>query len=370
VKRGSVSEPAREILDWYDRHRRDLPWRAGPGERAEPYHVWLSEIMLQQTTVKAVRPYFARFLARWPRVEDLAAAPREDVLGAWAGLGYYARARNLHACAKVVAEAHGGEFPDTEAGLRALPGVGDYTAAAIAAIAFGRAAAVVDGNVERVMARRMALETPLPAAKKPIRAAVAQEVPAARPGDFAQAMMDLGATICTPKNPACALCPWQARCAAHKAGTMLAFPVKAPRRAKPVRYGHAFVVVDGRGAVLLGQRPDKGLLGGMSEVPGGPWRTAEKGGDPEGGDMAAALADAATRYGPVLEAATFQRLGGAVSHVFTHFELRLTVHRARLKGAGPKAVPGSWWAPQGELTDQALPSVMAKVLAHASVGAG
>src|SRR3954465_9502463 len=237
--RSSKPDP-RELLAWYDRHRRDLPWRAKPGERADPYRVWLSEVMLQQTTVAAVRPFYERFLKRFPTVKRLAAAPVESVMQAWAGLGYYSRARNLHACAIAVATEHGGRFPDTEAALRRLPGIGEYTAAAIAAIAFNRPAAAVDGNVERVVTRLFLVETPLPKAKPAIRDLAEALVPAGRPGDFAQALMDLGATICTPKRPACAICPWLGACRARAAGVQETLPRKAPhgggglrRRAPP-----------------------------------------------------------------------------------------------------------------------------------------
>src|SRR5258708_6207537 len=253
---------ASDLLDWYDRHRRDLPWRAAPGATPDPYRVWLSEIMLQQTTVRAVAPYFARFLARWPNVQALAAAPLDDVLKAWAGLGYYARARNLHACARAVVERHGGAFPSSEAGLAELPGIGPYTAAAIAAIAFGARAAAVDGNVERVVTRLFAIEQALPAAKPQIRKLAAGLVPDARSGDFAQAMMDLGATICTPTRPACAICPWMQACEACRHGDPAGFPRRAPKPVRRLRRGAAFVALRADGCVLMRARPPKGLLGG------------------------------------------------------------------------------------------------------------
>ncbi len=265
------------ILAWYDRHRRDLPWRAKPGERADPYAVWLSEIMLQQTTVPTVGPYFRRFLARWPRVQDLAAASLDEVLTEWQGLGYYARARNLHKCAEVVARDHGGRFPDTEEGLLELPGIGAYTAAAIAAIAFDRKATVVDGNVERVMARLNAEATPLPAAKPILRDYAAHFTPGKRAGDYAQAVMDLGATVCTPRQPKCLLCPWSEACAARAEGIAETLPRRAAKAEKPTRRGIAFWLTregdEGR-EVLLRRRPEKGLLGGMMEVPSTPWRDA------------------------------------------------------------------------------------------------
>ncbi len=306
--------------------------------------------MLQQTTVKAVIPYFQSFVAACPTVSALAGTPRDDVLKAWAGLGYYARARNLHRCAEIVATEHDGAFPQTEGALKQLPGIGDYTAAAIAAIAFGAPAAVVDGNVERVIARAYAIDTPLPKAKVAIKDRVAGLVPAERPGDFAQAMMDLGATICTPKTPSCLLCPWSGTCAANAAGQQTAFPVKAGKKARPLRRGHAYFVRDGSGRVLVRKRPDKGLLGGMTEIPTSPWREDDI---------------AAEAQQPV--AATYKRVPGLVRHVFTHFELELTVHVARADGAAP--VEG-YWVDEDQLDGEALPSVMRKVVAHArAVGA-
>ncbi|HYZ34871.1 MAG TPA: A/G-specific adenine glycosylase, partial [Crenalkalicoccus sp.] len=266
----SSSAIAPDLLRWYDRHRRRLPWRAEPGEMPDPYRVWLSEIMLQQTTVAAVIPYYERFVTRFPTVAALAAAPAEAVMSAWAGLGYYARARNLHACAKAVAESGG--FPRDLAGLRALPGIGPYTAAAIGAIAFGIPAVPVDGNVERVAARLFAIEQPLPTAKPAIRAAAeglgADPAARGRPSDFAQALFDLGAGVCTPAAPGCAICPVTARCEARRLGIQASLPRKSPKRNRPVRYGVHFWLTDDRGMVLLRTRPAKGLLGGMAELPG------------------------------------------------------------------------------------------------------
>ena len=268
----TVSKPqARDLLTWYDRHRRALPWRARPGEVPDPYRVWLSEIMLQQTNVTAVRPYFASFLERFPTLERLASAPVEAVMQAWAGLGYYSRARNLHACAQVLAALHGGRFPETEAELRKLPGIGAYTAAAIAAIAFNRPAAAVDGNVERVVSRLFLVEEPLPAAKAAIKALTESLVPTDRPGDFAQALMDLGATLCTPRRPACALCPWTAPCGARAAGLQESFPRKPAKTEGALRRGAAFVAIRADAAILLRTRPAKGLLGGMTEPPTSAW---------------------------------------------------------------------------------------------------
>ncbi|MDN2582758.1 A/G-specific adenine glycosylase [Aquibium sp. ELW1220] len=350
--RPPISAP---LLAWYDRHHRRLPWRIGPadaraGRRADPYRVWLSEIMLQQTTVQAVKPYFEAFTERWPTVEALAAAPADDIMKAWAGLGYYSRARNLKKCAETVAQAHGGRFPDDVEGLKALPGIGDYTAAAIAAIAFARPAAVVDGNVERVMTRLAAIPTPLPAAKPAIRAMVQDLLPASRPGDFAQATMDLGATICTPKRPACPLCPISEGCAAFRAGTQDEFPVKAPKAVKPVRQGAAFVAENRHGAVLLRKRAEKGLLGGMSEPPTSAWT---------------ARVDGAAGTGAAPFAADW-RAAGTVTHVFTHFELRLTVYHAR---ADFEAPAGAWWSARADLAGEALPTVMKKAIETAIPGA-
>jgi A/G-specific adenine glycosylase len=344
-------EPA-DLLAWYDRHARRLPWRVPPEERAagvvpDPYRVWLSEVMLQQTTVAAVKAYFEAFLGRWPRLTDLAAAPREEVMKAWAGLGYYSRARNLKACAEAVAERHGGVFPDTEEGLRGLPGIGAYTAAAIAAIAFDRPAPVVDGNVERVLTRVFAVDTPLPAAKPEIRRLAALLTPAERPGDYAQAVMDLGATICTPKRPACGLCPWNAACAARAAGTQERYPLKAAKAERPVRRGTAFVAVRADGAVLLRRRPDKGLLGGMTEVPGTGW---------------AAEAPAAEPPVP----GQWTRIAVPVEHTFTHFHLVLDVLKGNVDGKPPV---NHWWSSPEDLPGEALPSVMKKAVEAAIPGA-
>ncbi len=306
-------DPA-DLLAWYDRHARALPWRVGPHERVtgvlpDPYRVWLSEIMLQQTTVPHAAPYFLRFTERWPSVDDLAAAEDAEVMAAWAGLGYYARARNLLKCARAVAGDHAGRFPDTEERLRALPGIGAYTAAAVAAIAFDRPATVVDGNVERVMARLHAVETPLPAAKPALVARASSLTPADRPGDYAQAVMDLGATICTPRSPACGLCPWREPCAARAAGIASELPRKTPKAAKPTRRGAVFVAVTTSGALLMEKRPPKGLLGGMPAPPTTEW-TAEGVADP--------LAEAPLR-------ADWRRLDAEARHVFTHFQLILTI---------------------------------------------
>jgi A/G-specific adenine glycosylase len=333
------------LLAWYDRHRRVLPWRAPAGQRTAPYAVWLSEIMLQQTTIAAVIPYFLRFLDRWPTVADLAAAPLDDVLTEWAGLGYYARARNLHACAKTVVARHGGIFPADREALKALPGIGDYTSGAIAAIAFDIPAAAVDGNAERALSRLFAIETPMPPAKPELRRIGESLVPPDRPGDFAQALMDLGATICTPRKPACALCPWRDSCRALALGIAETLPRKAEKVARPHRAGVAFWVVDGTGAVLLRRRAEKGLLGGMMEVPSTDWGAVMP------------------RNPTAPVAAEWRVLTGQVRHVFTHFELTLTVWAGRVPGKGDPAL-GVWVTPD-KFGDYALPSLMMKVARHA-----
>ncbi|VTZ52125.1 A/G-specific adenine glycosylase [Methylocella tundrae] len=342
----SNTSHASALLVWYDRHRRVLPWRAAPGEPSDPYAVWLSEIMLQQTTVTAVKPYFAAFLKRWPDVAALAAAPVDEVMRQWAGLGYYSRARNLHACALAIAQRFGGRFPDDEAALRALPGLGPYTAAAIAAIAFGRRAVVVDGNVERVVARLFAIETPTPAAKPLIRERAAAITPDHRAGDYAQAMMDLGATICTPKQPACAICPLSQACGGKALGDPARFPVRMPKTVRPRRRGAAFYVTRADGAVLVRTRPPKGLLGGMTEIPGTPWS----------GDF---IEGSALDLAPIK--ARYRKLDGCVEHVFTHFALQLSVYVGEVETASA-APEGCRWTPAERLDGEALPSLMRKVV--------
>ncbi|MES0828020.1 A/G-specific adenine glycosylase [Ruegeria sp. SCP11] len=303
------------LLDWYDRHAREMPWRVSPADRAagvlpDPYRVWLSEVMLQQTTVAAVRDYFTRFTTRWPTVQALADAPDDQVMGEWAGLGYYARARNLLKCARVVAEDHDGEFPDTYDALLKLPGIGPYTAAAISAIAFDRPETVLDGNVERVMARLYDIHDPLPGSKPLLKEKAATLTPDARPGDYAQAVMDLGATICTPKSPACGICPLRDPCQARFAGTQPDLPRKTPKKPKPTRYGHIYIAQRVDGALLLERRPDKGLLGGMLGWPGSDW------------------SDAPVESSPF--EAEWQVLAGEVRHTFTHFHLILHIWTASL----------------------------------------
>jgi A/G-specific adenine glycosylase len=342
-----------DLLAWYDGHRRALPWRALPGRRADPYRVWLSEIMLQQTTVKAVAPYYARFLSRWPDIAALAAAPLEEVLKTWAGLGYYARARNLHACARAVVEQHDGNFPRDEAALRDLPGIGTYTAAAIAAIAFDLSAAPVDGNIERVIARLYAIDTPLPGAKADISRLAQALTPPHRAGDFAQAMMDLGATLCTPRRPACALCPWNQSCVARIRGDAETFPRRTPKREGELRRGAAFVARRADGFILVRTRPARGLLGGMTEVPTTEWT--------KDFDESVAL-QTAPRF-PARKSPNWRRTAGIVRHVFTHFPLELSVYAADIPERTP-APEGTRWIAAANLAGEALPSVMRKVIAH------
>ncbi|HBK92189.1 MAG TPA: A/G-specific adenine glycosylase [Parvularcula sp.] len=373
------------LLRWYDRHARTLPWRAPPKSqaRADPYRVWLSEVMLQQTTVATVRPRYEAFLARWPSVDALADAPLDDVLSEWAGLGYYARARNLHKCAVEVAALR--RFPDTEEGLRALPGVGDYTAAAIAAIAFDRRAVVMDGNVERVAARLFAIATPLPKAKPELKAAMSALWPVKRSGDFAQALMDLGAGVCTPRAPNCLLCPLSEHCEARATGVAETLPVKAMKAAKPLRRGVAYALVNERGEILFERRPEKGLLGGMLGLPGAAWVEAStpehrhpgagaagtRGPSPApairgaggSGDRSRARDFVAPRDdgGACVFGVGDWRPAGTVTHTFTHFQLELDVMTARTP-KGFRAGPGQQWiAPE----KARLPTVMRKAVERA-----
>lgn len=337
---------APSLLTWYDAHARDLPWRIGPearrlGALPDPYRVWLSEIMLQQTTVAAVRAYFLRFTALWPTVHDLAGAEDAAVMAEWAGLGYYARARNLLKCARVLRDEHGGVFPRSEAALQRLPGIGPYTAAAIAAIAFDQPAAVMDGNVERVMARIFSVRAPLPGCKPVLKAHTARCTPVARPGCYAQSVMDLGATVCTPKSPACGICPLRPFCAAHREGIAPELPAKSPRKAKPTRVGIAYLARRSDGAMLLETRPDRGLLGGMLGWPGTNW--AEQMTD---------LGDAA----PI--DADWHDRGLEVRHTFTHFHLRLSL-RLAVVGVEVQPIRGEFHAPAA-FRPRSLPTVMRK----------
>ena len=336
----ATGDCARALLAWYDRKRRVLPWRAPPGVRPDPYGVWLSEVMLQQTTAAAVARYYETFMRRWPTVRDLAAARLDEVLHAWAGLGYYARARNLHRCAMSVVDL--GAFPDHEGDLRALPGIGPYTAAAIAAIAFERRSTPVDGNVERVMARLFAVDAPLPAAKRILRDMAATLTPESRCGDYAQAVMDLGATVCAPGTPACSVCPLKEACAAHARGDAAALPRRTPKPELPTRRGVAFWITSPDGDVLLRRRPENGLLGGLMEVPSTAWRE-------EGWSRAAA-----EKAAPV--EADWRPVDGIVRHAFTHFRLELSVLAARVPRTD--GIEGVWCR---KLEDHALPTVMKKV---------
>nr|WP_299729534.1 A/G-specific adenine glycosylase [Devosia sp.] len=336
------------VLAWYDRHARDLPWRIPPADRAhgiapDPYRVWLSEVMLQQTTVAAVRKFYQRFTFLWPTVQDLADSPIEAVLVEWAGLGYYARARNLHACAIAVVRDHGGVFPNTSAGLQTLPGVGAYTSAAIAAICFDEPIAVLDGNLDRVLARYYALDVPVRDAKDELRAALQGSVPT-RAGDFAQAMMDLGATICAPRKALCMLCPIQPGCIATRTADPTLYPIKPQKADRPTRKGHAYVMTDADGDVYLQTRPGKGLLAQMTEVPGSDWA----------GELPP----------PTYPATADWRHRGQISHVFTHFRLELEVWSAMVD---PKGMDKGWWSDPKTLKAEALPTLFRKVLATAGM---
>ncbi|MGH6906740.1 MAG: A/G-specific adenine glycosylase [Aestuariivirga sp.] len=346
AKQGLHEDLAARLLDWYDAQARDLPWRSKPGLRPDPYHVWLSEIMLQQTRAATVTAYFDRFLKAWPSVTDLAHASLDDVLKAWAGLGYYARARNLHACAKIIAGDLQGRFPETEKALRALPGIGPYTEAAISAIAFNRPHAAIDGNAERVISRLYALKTPLPESKPKIRALAQALIPENRAGDFAQSLMDLGATICTPRSPDCQNCPWADHCRGRRAGIAASLPRRKSKSPPPLRYGAAFWIERRDGAVLLRRRPEKGMLGGMMEVPSTPW--------------VGSMPRNVRALAPVK--ASWKKQRGRVEHTFTHFHLELSVLKA--KAISNRAPEGGyrWVAPEA-LAGEALPSLMRKVVA-------
>ena len=342
---------ARKLLAWYDRHGRALPWRVGPGERADAYRVWISEIMLQQTTVATVAPYYAEFLRRWPGVHDLAAAPIDDVLHAWQGLGYYARARNLHRCAGVVSRELAGQFPDTEDALRRLPGIGPYTAAAIAAIVFDRPAAVVDGNVERVVVRLLAETTAQARVKPRLRETVAGLTPSRRPGDFAQAMMDLGALVCVPRTPDCRSCPVRSFCRAAETGIAATLPRREEKAARPRRRSVAFFITRPDGAFLLRRRAESGLLGGMMEIPSTPWIEAAEG----AGTGWRACAPARARW---------RHTGKRIGHTFTHFHLEIEIVAGSVTAATARrlADQGGVWCRPGEVGRHALPTVMKKII--------
>ncbi len=336
------------LLDWFDANRRDLPWRARPNETPNPYYVWLSEIMLQQTTVPTVIPYFGNFVARWSTFSDLANSDLDEILHAWQGLGYYARARNLHKCAGVIASQLNGELPDTEDALLKLPGIGAYTSAAIAAIAFQKPSVPVDGNIERVIARLHALEQPAKTIRLEIANLARKMLPPDRPGDFAQAMMDLGSSVCRPKSADCSACPWQSGCKSALSGDWAKYPVKTPKPIKPVRRGTAFWLVRDDGAIFLRRRPEKGLLGGMAEVPSTVWREE------------AWPIDEALNWSP--GGKNWNQLPGTVKHTFTHFHLQITV----LVGQADHALPNDgYWSKPAQFGDYALPTIMKKIAAHA-----
>ena len=335
---------AQALLDWYDRNGRRFPWRAAPGGMVDAYRVWLSEIMLQQTATATAEPYFTAFIQRWPRLEDLANASLDDVLHAWQGLGYYARARNLHRCAKIVSGQLGGRFPESETALRALPGIGPYTAAAIAAIAFGQPSTVVDGNIERVISRLFDVDDPLPESKARLRRLATSLTPRERAGDYAQAMMDLGATVCRAKKPRCPECPLGTSCAGR--GRAAQLPRRSPRPARPTRYGIAFALLRADSAILLRRRPDKGLLGGLMEIPSTPWRD-----QPWPWPVAQKFAPCAIDWRP---------LTGTVGHSFTHFHLRIDVVVGHVVGGEIEGV----WCPPDQLSRHALSTAMKKVIRH------
>lgn len=347
---------AHRLLHWYEAKAREMPWRIPPhdhaaGVRANPYHVWLSEVMLQQTQVATVRSYFLNFIDQWPTVEALAAAAGDDVMKAWAGLGYYSRARNLKKCAEIIAESFSGRFPQTVSELKKLPGIGDYTASAIAAIAFDEAVAVLDGNVERVLARHRLVETPFPQAKPEATKILEGLFDKNKPGEFAQAMMDLGATICTPRNPKCGACPLNSDCNGYSKGIAEDYPRKLPKREKPVRKGAAYVIVNGNNEVFLRKRPDIGMLGGMTEVPTTNWSI--RGDGATGVDEAPVSAD--------------WILSGAAHHTFTHFHLQLEVWKTVFQDDVP--IEG-WWCQTDDTRSEALPTLIRKVLKVAGIQAG
>ena len=347
-----------DLLAWYDKEQRALPWRASPGKMPNPYHVWLSEIMLQQTVVKTVIPYFHAFIEKWPTIHDLATASLDEVRSLWAGLGYYSRAANLHKCARLIVEDYDGNFPIFAEELETLPGIGPYTAAAIAAIAFDETATPVDGNIERLITRLFAIEDPLPTAKPVIRKQAATLTPARRAGDFAQAQMDLGSRICTPKNPSCLLCPIASHCMGHQLGLAPLLPRRIARKPRPTRYGLAFFALREDGAVLLHQRPEGGLLGGMMEIPSTDWREDE------------IKLKTALKSPPIQ--GNWWRVDGEVEHTFTHFHLKLTVYRLIAPRKAELTLFADAerckWVQRDDLSREALPSVMRKVIAHALQG--
>ena len=348
-----MSTSCTKLLRWYDANRRDLPWRAKPGDIIDPYRVWVSEVMLQQTTVATVKSYFVKFLERWPKIEDLAAAELDDILHAWQGLGYYSRARNLHKCAlEVVAKWHG-KFPKLEAELQSLPGIGPYTAAAVAAIGFGQNAIPVDVNVERVIARLYAIDTPLPKSKSRIRRLAAKLVPPKRPGDFAQALMDFGAIVCRQKKPKCDFCPLKSECLGYKEGKAASLPLRQPKKPRPVRHGTVFWLERSDGAVLVRRRMERGLLGGMMEFPSTPWQETQ----PD--------ADVLSSHAPC--DVHWQKLEGTVEHIFSHFRLVLDV---RVAYVATRFAGNHRWCRPADFNQLALPTVMKKVVDHVATAIG
>lgn len=348
------------LLSWYEKSARVLPWRYVRGETPDPYHVWLSEIMLQQTVVAAVKPYFEKFINKWPRVNDLAAAENEDVMAAWAGLGYYARARNLHKCAKVVTDEYGGVFPDTQEELLKLPGIGPYTSSAIAAIAFNRPAVVVDGNVERVMARQFAEQQPLPGSKKKLHEYAAYCASALKDhhGDYAQALMDLGATICIPKSPRCMICPVSKECRAFEMGIQADLPQKEPKKKKPFRAGFAYWVVNDRGEVLTQRRDEKEMMGGMLGIPTSAWQESTRSKGEKGHGI---------EHNYLFKNAAPQRLKGLeIHHSFTHFDLVLYLYGVTLKEAGGLDLSANTenyhWMSLNKVEKAGFPSLFKKIV--------
>ena len=339
---------AEKILDWYEKNRRHLPWRSAPGAPVDPYHVWLSEIMLQQTTVITVRPYFEYFILEWPNVNVLAAVSLDDILRAWQGLGYYARARNLHKCANIIVSEYSGIFPDEEKELLKLPGVGPYSAAAIAAIAFGKKATPVDGNIERVVARLFSVTEPIPRSKTKLQELARKMTPDKDAGDYAQALMDIGATICKPKNPTCNLCPLSGQCKAEAKGIAENLPKRLPKTNKPIRAGIIFWLSNDKGEILLRRRPEKDLLGGMMELPSSDWQENRR-------PLKNILNDAPVKT-------TWKMLPGKVKHTFTHFHLELEIVAGQCRK--PELIDGIW-CKASRFSEHALPTVMKKVAVHA-----
>lgn len=351
-----------KLLAWYDQQHRSFPWRAPPEQLQCAYVVWLSEIMLQQTTTTTVQPYFCRFIEKWPTIEHLAAAHLDEIFQMWQGLGYYARARNLHRCAQAIVQEYQGRFPETVEALQCLPGIGPYTAAAIAAIAFGVRSTAVDGNIIRVFCRLKAITIPVPLNKNVVALEAAAYVPAIRPGDYTQGLMDLGATICTPRNPLCALCPLQKDCAAFAQGRPTDFPVKAPPKVTPDRYTTAFVLRDANGAIFLQKRPDKGLLAGLYEVPNLPWALELH--DPDLPHPCPSLCERLPLpVAQLFQSAVWQRLPQKVVHTFTHLRLHVQVCVATHKGTGFASQESGVWCREDQLDSIALPTLMKKVLA-------